>query len=113
MAIALFSSTDQGATWKVVNIVATGGWQGGSAGAIGDVAAANTNKEVDPVWEPYLMVYNGQLVCFYSDDDYTGFDPTTGAPTLDPPTTPPPTRSARFSPTGPGIGSARMERSGA
>ncbi|WP_329550047.1 RICIN domain-containing protein [Streptomyces sp. NBC_01356] len=86
LAIALYSSTDEGASWKVVNVVATGGWQGGSAGAIGqNVATANTSKQVDPLWEPYLMVYKGQLVCYYSDEnDYTGFDATTGVPTPDP-----------------------------
>ncbi|MDX3454449.1 RICIN domain-containing protein [Streptomyces sp. ME02-8801-2C] len=86
VAIALFSSTDDGATWKVENVVATGGWQGGSAGAVGqNIAAANTNKQVDPVWEPYLMVHKGQLVCYYSDEnDYTGYNATTGVPTLDP-----------------------------
>ena len=86
LAIALYSSTDDGASWKVVNVIATGGWQGGSAGAIGqNVATANTHQQVDPVWEPYLMVYKGQLVCYYSDEnDYTGFDTTTGVPTLDP-----------------------------
>ncbi len=68
LAIALYSSTDEGASWKVVNVIATGGWQGGSAGAIGqNIAAANTHQQVDPVWEPYLMVYQGQLVCYYSD----------------------------------------------
>lgn len=86
LAIALYSSTDDGASWKVVNVIATGGWQGGSAGAIGqNVATANTHQQVDPVWEPYLMVYKGQLVCYYSDEnDYTGFDATTGVATLDP-----------------------------
>ncbi|MER5182342.1 RICIN domain-containing protein [Streptomyces sp. NPDC002896] len=86
MAIALFSSTDDGVTWNVVNVIATGGWQGGSAGAIGqNVSDANTHKQVDPLWEPYLMVYKGKLVCFYSDEnDYIGFDPATGVPTLDP-----------------------------
>jgi hypothetical protein len=86
LAIALYSSTDEGATWKVENIVATGGWQGGSAGAVGqNIAAANTNKQVDPLWEPYLMVYKGKLVCYYSDEnDYLGFNATTGVPTLDP-----------------------------
>lgn len=86
LAIALYSSTDEGASWKVVNVIATGGWQGGSAGAIGqNIAAANTHQQVDPVWEPYLMVYQGQLVCYYSDEnDYTGFNATTGVPTLDP-----------------------------
>lgn len=86
LAIALFSSTDEGTTWNVVNVVATGGWQGGSAGAIGrNVAAANTYKQVDPLWEPYLMVHDGRLVCYYSDEnDYLGFDPVTGVPRLDP-----------------------------
>ncbi len=85
LAIALYSSTDGGASWQVLNVIATGGRQGGSAGAIGqNVAAANTHQQVDPVWEPYLMVYQGQLVCYYSDEnDYTGFDPTTGVATLD------------------------------
>ncbi|WP_262058799.1 RICIN domain-containing protein [Streptomyces sp. STR69] len=86
LAIALYSSGDDGRTWKVVNVIATGGWQGGSAGAIGqNIANANTDKQVDPLWEPYLMVYKGKLVCYYSDEnDYTGFNPVTGVPTLDP-----------------------------
>jgi hypothetical protein len=84
MAIALYKSTDSGATWSIANIITTGGWQGGSAGAIGNnVAAANTSRQVDPVWEPYLMVYNNQLVAYYSDEmDYTGYNSSTGAPAL-------------------------------
>ena len=86
LAIALFSSTDAGVTWNVVNVVATGGWQGGSAGAVGqNIADANTYKQVDPLWEPYLMVHDGKLVCYYSDEnDYLSFDPVTGVPKLDP-----------------------------
>ncbi|MDX3631090.1 RICIN domain-containing protein [Streptomyces europaeiscabiei] len=86
MAIALYSSTDDGVTWQVVNVVATGGWQGGSAGAVGqNIASANKYKQVDPLWEPYLMVHRGKLVCYYSDEnDYLGFDPATGVPKLDP-----------------------------
>lgn len=86
MALALYSSPDNGVTWKVAGVIATGGWQGGSAGAIGkNVAEANTYKQVDPLWEPYLMVYKGQLVCYYSDeDDYLGYDPATGAAIPDP-----------------------------
>lgn len=86
LAIALYSSTDDGASWKVLNVIATGGWQGGSAGAVGkNVAAANTHQQVDPLWEPYLMVQGGRLVCYYSDEnDYLGFDPVTGVPTPDP-----------------------------
>ncbi len=80
LAIALYASTDRGADWNIVNIIATGGWQGGSAGAIGkNIAAANTTAQVDPVWEPYLMVYGDKLVAYYSDEnDYLGMDPATG-----------------------------------
>jgi hypothetical protein len=86
VAIALYSSTNQGVSWTFVNIITTGGWEGGSAGAIGvNVSTANTYREVDPVWEPYLMVYNGQLVAYYSDEnDYLGYNTSTGVPTLDP-----------------------------
>ncbi|GGV57379.1 RICIN domain-containing protein [Streptomyces massasporeus] len=86
MAMALYSSTDQGRSWKVLNVVATAGWQGGSAGAVGqNIAAANRHRQVDPLWEPYLMVHKGKLVCFYSDEnDYIGFDPVTGVPKKDP-----------------------------
>lgn len=86
MAIALYSGTDQGADWNLVNIIAKGGWQGGSAGAIGlNVAAANSYREVDPVWEPYLMVYRNQLVAYYSDEnDYLGYNKKTGAAIIDP-----------------------------
>jgi len=84
LAIALYSSTDSGVTWSILNIITTGGWQGGSAGNIGvNISSANASHEVDPVWEPYLMVYNGQLVAYYSDEnDYTGYNATTGVPTI-------------------------------
>ncbi|MFF3967217.1 RICIN domain-containing protein [Streptomyces griseorubiginosus] len=86
LAIALYSSTDQGTTWSFLNIITGGGWQGGSAGNIGtNVSNANTYHQVDPVWEPYLMVYNGQLVAYYSDEnDFTAYDSGTGALTTDP-----------------------------
>lgn len=80
MAIALFSSTDGGVNWNVLGIVTEGGWQGGSARAGGKIISSeNTYRQIDPVWEPYLMVYNGQLVCYYSDErDYAGYDKETG-----------------------------------
>ncbi|MFD1146800.1 RICIN domain-containing protein [Saccharothrix hoggarensis] len=86
MATALYSSTDQGASWNFLNIITTAGWQGGSAGAIGQrIARANTYRQVDPVWEPYLMVYNNQLVAYYSDEnDFTGYNPSTGVLTMRP-----------------------------
>jgi hypothetical protein len=80
-AIALYASTDSGATWNVVNIITTGTWSNG----LNYPATENTYHQNDPVWEPYLMVYNNQLVAYYSDEnDYTGYDSTTGVPTLDP-----------------------------
>ncbi|MEG3614118.1 RICIN domain-containing protein [Isoptericola haloaureus] len=86
LAIALFASTDEGASWDVVDIVARGGWQGGSAGAIGGrISSANTFAQVDPVWEPQLMVHDGLLVAYYSDEnDYLGYDPATGVAQVDP-----------------------------
>ena len=80
-AIALYSSTDSGSTWNVVNVITTGSWSNGA----NYPATENTNHQNDPVWEPYLMVYNNQLVAYYSDEnDYTGYDSSTGVPTLDP-----------------------------
>lgn len=86
MAIALFAGSPDGSEWQFVNIVARGGWQGGSAGAGGqNVAAANAFAQVDPVWEPQLFAWQGQLVAYYSDEnDYLGFDPETGIAALDP-----------------------------
>ncbi|WP_189669324.1 RICIN domain-containing protein [Promicromonospora soli] len=86
LAIALYSSTDEGVSWDFLNIIAKGGWQGGSAGATGtNVAQANTTRQVDPVWEPHLMVRNNRLVAFYSDEnDYLGYNTTTGVPIIDP-----------------------------
>ncbi|BCY09634.1 RICIN domain-containing protein [Actinoplanes sp. L3-i22] len=79
IALALYASTDQGATWTVVNLIATGGWQGIS------VSTANTYAQQDPVWEPYLTARNGQLVVYYSDEnDYLGYDSGTGVPVIDP-----------------------------
>ncbi|WP_371574531.1 RICIN domain-containing protein [Streptomyces sp. NBC_01314] len=79
VAIALYASTDQGATWSVENIIATGSWQGGTD------SSANTNAQQDPVWEPYLIARNGKLVAYYSDEnDYLSYDATTGIPDLDP-----------------------------
>jgi hypothetical protein len=80
-AIALYSSTDSGATWNVLNIITAGSWSNGA----NHPATENTYHQNDPVWEPYLMVYNNQLVAYYSDEnDYTGYDSTTGVPTPDP-----------------------------
>ncbi|HMR48434.1 MAG TPA: RICIN domain-containing protein [Arachnia sp.] len=83
VAIALYASTDGvGESWELLNIIVEGGWEG-SYGAL--FATENTYQQVDPVWEPYLMVYEGQLVAYYSDEnEYSGYDAHTGVLTLDP-----------------------------
>ncbi|MDC0609629.1 hypothetical protein OAP63_02755 [Vibrio sp.] len=84
VSIALYSSTDNGMTWKFESIISYGGWQGGSAGS-SNVSNANTYRQQDPLWEPYLMVYDDKLVAFYSDEnDYIGYDSLTREPILDP-----------------------------
>lgn len=50
----LYASTDGGRTWTFASHIATG--NGGPTGA------ANAN-----VWEPFLMVYDNELVIFFSD----------------------------------------------
>ncbi|KAH6983627.1 Sialidase [Ilyonectria sp. MPI-CAGE-AT-0026] len=52
--IDIYASTDSGKTWSFVSSVASGG-------------KAVPNNGETPIWEPFLMVYNNQLVCYYSD----------------------------------------------
>ncbi|GAB7352277.1 hypothetical protein MBLNU459_g2737t1 [Dothideomycetes sp. NU459] len=52
--IDLYASTDKGYTWSFVSHIASGG-------------EAIPDNGLTPVWEPFLMLYNGQLVCYYSD----------------------------------------------
>lgn len=52
--IDLYASTDKGFTWSFVSHIALGG-------------EALPDNGLTPVWEPFLMMYNGQLVCYYSD----------------------------------------------
>ncbi|MCO5590305.1 hypothetical protein L7F22_044274 [Adiantum nelumboides] len=58
--IDLYISTDKGSTWKFLSNIAKGG------------EADPTNGKT-PVWEPFLMVYNNQLHCFYSDQRDTKY----------------------------------------
>ncbi len=53
--IDLYKSTDLGRTWSYVSSIASGG-------------RADPSGAYDPVWEPFLMVYNNKLICFYSDE---------------------------------------------
>ncbi|MCG7523150.1 RICIN domain-containing protein [Streptomyces sp. OfavH-34-F] len=83
VSIALYASTDDGANWSFENIIAAGGWQGGDGDA--GRSAANTGKQQDPVWEPHLFARDGKLIAYYSDEnEFTGYDATSGVPTLDP-----------------------------
>ncbi|KAJ3540585.1 hypothetical protein NM208_g5003 [Fusarium decemcellulare] len=52
--IDVYASTDGGETWEFVSSIAEGG-------------EARPNNGLTPVWEPYMMVYKDQLVCYYSD----------------------------------------------
>ncbi|KAI1341457.1 glycoside hydrolase family 93 protein [Xylariaceae sp. FL0016] len=52
--IDVYASRDDGATWSFASSVASGG-------------EARPTNGLTPVWEPFLMVYKNQLVCYYSD----------------------------------------------
>ncbi|KAG5979055.1 hypothetical protein E4U55_005620 [Claviceps digitariae] len=58
--IDLYASRDSGRTWSFVSSIAHGG-------------RAFPNNGETPVWEPFLMVYNNQLICYYSDQRDTAF----------------------------------------
>lgn len=76
-AIILWASTDSGATWHLATKVAASPTQ--YTGVQGDTVWQ------DPVWEPYLMMRNGRLVVFYSDErDALSVDPSTGVVQFDP-----------------------------
>lgn len=51
--IDLYKSINEGRTWTYVSTIAVG-----SAAYCGG----------DPVWEPYLLVANNKLICYYSDE---------------------------------------------
>jgi len=52
--IQLYASIDSGVTWEFVSSIAKGG-------------RAIPNNGETPVWEPFLMLYNDVLICYYSD----------------------------------------------
>ncbi|KIW50433.1 hypothetical protein PV05_12020 [Exophiala xenobiotica] len=52
--IQLYASTDSGVSWQFVSSIAKGG-------------EAVPDNGLTPVWEPFLMLYNDMLVCYYSD----------------------------------------------
>ncbi|PYH87532.1 neuraminidase, partial [Aspergillus ellipticus CBS 707.79] len=52
--IDLYASRDSGLTWEFVSEIAKGG-------------EAEPDDGLTPVWEPFLLTYNGKLICYYSD----------------------------------------------
>ncbi|KAI1653703.1 glycoside hydrolase family 93 protein [Daldinia decipiens] len=50
----LYASSDSGKTWKFLSHVAAGG-------------EAKPNNGYTPVWEPFLLLHNGKLIYYYSD----------------------------------------------
>jgi len=52
--IQLYASTDSGLTWQFLSTVAQGG-------------PPNTTNGATPVWEPFLLLHNDKLICYYSD----------------------------------------------
>ncbi|KAL6153444.1 hypothetical protein ACJQWK_11372 [Exserohilum turcicum] len=52
--IDLYASKDQARTWEFVSHIAQGG-------------PPNTTNGATPVWEPYLLQYQNQLIAYYSD----------------------------------------------
>jgi hypothetical protein len=52
--IDVYASLDKGYSWEFVSHVASGG-------------AAIPNNGIPAIWEPFLMVYDGQIVIYYSD----------------------------------------------
>lgn len=52
--IDLYSSLDSGLTWSFVSHIASGG-------------EAIPDNGLTPIWEPFLLLFQGSLVAFYSD----------------------------------------------
>ena len=52
--IEVYASLDKGLTWDYLSTVAVGG----------PPVAENGNT---PVWEPFLLLHRGRLICYYSD----------------------------------------------
>lgn len=55
--IELYKSNNLGRSWTYVSTIASGGAYGGGM-----------NWESQGIWEPFLMVADGKLLCFYADE---------------------------------------------
>ncbi|HEX8496738.1 MAG TPA: sialidase family protein [Actinomycetales bacterium] len=53
-AMTVFASVDGGRTWRFLSTVVTGG-------------PPIPNNGETPVWEPFLLLHRGRLICYYSD----------------------------------------------
>ncbi|KAF2727764.1 BNR/Asp-box repeat protein [Polyplosphaeria fusca] len=52
--IDIYASKDNGTTWEFLSHIAAGG-------------VAKPNNGETPVWEPFLLLHNQRLICYYSD----------------------------------------------
>ncbi|KAK6438963.1 hypothetical protein LTR95_004827 [Oleoguttula sp. CCFEE 5521] len=52
--IDVYASTDKGYNWNFVSSVARGG-------------DAFPENQYEPIWEPFMLIYDGELVLYYSD----------------------------------------------
>jgi hypothetical protein len=52
--IQIYASTDSGRSWEFLSTVAQGG-------------PPSTRNGDTPVWEPFLLLHKGKLICYYSD----------------------------------------------
>lgn len=76
-AIVLWASEDGGTTWKYISKVAASptSYQGVQGETLWQ----------DPTWEPFLMMRNGKLIVFYSDErDALGYNKASGTVKFDP-----------------------------
>ncbi|WP_240419517.1 RICIN domain-containing protein [Paenibacillus periandrae] len=55
--IELYKSNDLGRSWTYVSTIATGGAYGGGM-----------NWQSQGIWEPFLLVANNKLICYYADE---------------------------------------------
>lgn len=63
--IDIYFSTDEGYTWEFASHVAEGGY-------------AIPDNKYDPIWEPFIVTYQGQLIVYYADQREPGTNGTLG-----------------------------------
>ncbi|KAI6780470.1 uncharacterized protein J7T54_002868 [Emericellopsis cladophorae] len=63
--IDIYFSTDEGHTWEFASNVAEGGY-------------AVPDNQYDPIWEPFIVTHEGQLIVYYADQREPGTNGTLG-----------------------------------